>query len=64
MLDFQKVEIPANKIFERDSFFFDYFECPGVANDNILVLGIMDTSENPDIMGMRVFGLSLNEIEK
>ena len=30
----------------------------------IVGLGVMDTSENPTIMKMRVFGFSHNEIEK
>ena len=45
-------------------FFSNYQRFPGVSEDEQLVLGVMVTSEIPQIMAVWVIGFSQHEIEK
>ena len=45
-------------------FVLDCRKYPGFSSDKKLVLGGLDTSQNPEIIEMKSFGLSHNQIQK
>ena len=65
MSDFQKVGDLQHIVLVNDLVcFLNYLRCPGASKIKILLLGVMDASEKPEIIRMRALRLSHNENEK